>query len=148
MFNHVKQSVRHLKSLTKPEIRNLLNNSTWASGDLLKKSAGSSVDLTLLRRMLKLSGLSTDILKEQEEDYLQSLRAQVNLFENLYDGTKVEALENNSHFRLIASDHVPEKPLTLTMLKKKIAELRANDEKGEGAKFLLGEHFKIKRKDV
>ncbi|KAK6457211.1 uncharacterized protein RJT20DRAFT_37888 [Scheffersomyces xylosifermentans] len=123
------------------DIRNVLNAPSWTVKELIQDNQQAMeeihVDSGTIRKMLKLSGLETNVTPEQEKKLVQALKSQMVFIQHLYrdnDTDRKDKEENNdSHFRLIASDHKPGEPLTLKSLMEQIKELpqQVDPEKGE-----------------
>lgn len=79
----------------------------------------------LLRKMLRLSGLSTDITKTQETAWLKALDAQIGFLDQLKCSDSKPA--NGAVFRLLPADHNPPPPLDLKAL---MAQVEATQEAG------------------
>lgn len=131
--------------LTKQEVASLLNKPTWKAKDLIKNTKldalAIKVDTAIIRKMLRLSGLKSDITVEEEEVLVKSLKAQMAFIKHLYkndtEGFDQQYENNESYFRLVAEDHVEQPPLTLQALKNQIARLpqEVDAEKGETSGF-------------
>ncbi|KAM9895350.1 hypothetical protein OXX80_012114 [Metschnikowia pulcherrima] len=85
----------------------------------------SVVDSKVVRKMLKLSGLDSDISAETEQKWIKALNTQIGFINQL------SASNDESHgtesataevFRLIASDHQPSKSLGLKELMQQVEE--------------------------
>jgi len=129
------------------DITKLLNDSTWAVKDLIRQTQrdGENIEIDSLtaKKILKLSGFKTDISKLEEEAVISALMSQMVFIKHLYeDDSAVHHKEksNDSHFRLMASDHIPQEPLTLLKLLESIETLKVDTEKGE-----TPESFEIKQ---
>ncbi|CAI5759024.1 unnamed protein product [Candida verbasci] len=127
------KSTRLLRQIkTKEDIDKLLNNPTWSVKELSSSKQNSNSEIThkTVAKMIKLSGFNDEVTPE----LTKSLNLQMNFIEKLYDGEEEEVHKhsnNDSIFRLIASDHIPDKPLTLKQLQEEIKNLKPSKEKGE-----------------
>ncbi|RCK66830.1 Glutamyl-tRNA(Gln) amidotransferase subunit F, mitochondrial [Candida viswanathii] len=140
--------VRTLKS--PEEIRAFVNSPTWSVQEsIVPPEATKEVSSATIDKMLYLSGIE---LSEETAKIRQSLSMQMSFIDHLYDQLGSESTkqnENNCMFRLVASDHVPEPPLDLDMLKEQIKSLKPSKEKGEQGftiKQLKRKSFQIKKK--
>lgn len=138
----IRQTKRFISTLqTKQEIENFVNNSTWSVKELIQQNdelmKDIQIDSKTIRKMLKLSGLRLlDLTQEREQELISSLKSQMVFINHLYknEGERKERYSSNdSIFRLIASDHIPEEPLSLDKLLKQIEDLpnTIDPEKGE-----------------
>ncbi|KAK6197502.1 uncharacterized protein RJT21DRAFT_57888 [Scheffersomyces amazonensis] len=127
--------------LSRDEISKLLNTPTWKVGDLMKTTEEDiqdvKVDSSIIRKMLKLSGLKEDVSPERETELIRALKLQMGFIKKLY-GTGEEMSvrgkkSNDTNFRLMAEDHKPDTPLTLDILLAEIDALpnKVDPEKGE-----------------
>ncbi|SGZ58636.1 CIC11C00000005320 [Sungouiella intermedia] len=107
------------------ELAAFLRKPTWRVRDVIPvTSNNSTVDARVVRKMLKLSGLNTDITKEQEDQWIVALNKQVAFINHLDDSCQTEPGSNGSEvFRLIASDHNPPEPLTLKKLLQEVEKV-------------------------
>lgn len=116
-------SARALQAKVLPRIENaeqlakFLQTSNGNVHDLIPGPT-SVVDSKIVRKMLRLSGLESDISPETEQKWIKALNTQIG-FINQLQGQDKEHISQNLKpevFRLIASDHQPSKPLGLTEL--------------------------------
>jgi hypothetical protein len=120
-------------------IRAALNQPSWSLHDLLEKAKvkfnKTEVSNEKVLRVLKMSGFKTDIPSEKVELIKNALKLQMLLVGHLYNENAVidEEESNDSIFRLIASDHDYQKPITLKLLLRDIEDLpnQVDSEKGE-----------------
>ena len=135
--NLITSSRRFENLKTTEEIRNFLAESTWSINELLKLPTGSSqpeVSPEIVKKMLKLSGLND--LKD-DQSVTKALNLQMMFINHLYDNDHETVTpspkrnENNGIFRLLASDHLPQRPLELNNLLKQINEIKPDPSKGE-----------------
>lgn len=128
------------------ELKDLLKTPSWRLLDLIEETNDSNipqVNRKTLTRILKLSGLDTNISEEREKSLLQSLNLQMRFIKNLYEDTDAYNPKEESNeytFRLLESDHKEAEPLTLEKLLGEIESLsgKVDKEKGE-----VPEGFKI-----
>lgn len=119
------------------DISKLLNSSTWAVKDLIRQTQKDGekfeIDSLTIRKILRLSGLKTEISKKDEETIISALKSQMVFIKHLYEDDSFHQQEksNDTHFRLMASDHIPPQPLTLLKLLESIEDLKVDPEKGE-----------------
>lgn len=125
---------------TKEDIRNALNLPVWSLKELIssneKDMKSVEVSAKTINKVLKLSAFDTNITAEQEKSLVSALSAQMVFIKHLYENDeKSDSVveENDTHFRLIASDHNPGEPLTLKQLLAQIEELpeKVDPAKGE-----------------
>ncbi|ODV82388.1 uncharacterized protein CANTADRAFT_38264, partial [Suhomyces tanzawaensis NRRL Y-17324] len=116
------------------QIQSLFKAPTWSVQELLHAPQSDvSIDKGSVRKILKLSGLKTDITEQEEERLAEALSTQMTFIKHLYEGSDAKEREssNDSIFRLLPSDHAHGKEVTLTSLLEEIKNLRADPEKGE-----------------
>lgn len=139
---------------TSKDIEKFLNNSTWSIKELLQQpltnTTTKEVSSDVVTKMLKLSGLSDS---QDIQNIRKSLNLQMMFINHLYDklGNNAEKKvnDNNCMFRLLASDHIPQRPLDLDTLMDEINKLEPSEEKGEigfGIKDLQRDSFVINKK--
>lgn len=90
-------------------------------------NSSTVVDERVVRKMLHLSGLETDVSPATIQKWIGALNTQIGFIDHLRDldteTSQSEPVEKASEvFRLIESDHVPHKGLTLAELQDMIAE--------------------------
>lgn len=120
-------------------IRAALNDPSWSLKDLLAQAKvkfdKTEVSNDKVLRVLKMSGFQTNIPQERVELIKNSLKLQMVLVSHLHNENEVihEEESNDSIFRLIASDHDYQKPITLQGLMSEIEDLpnQIDSEKGE-----------------
>lgn len=120
----------------KAQLKHLLSSLTWKIDSIIPKTldADSSIDARVVRKMLHISGLETDISKEAEQKWFDALQRHVAFINHVHDlDDSALSDKNDTVFRLLESDHHPPKPLTLRELQKgaEIAEHERSEEKGE-----------------
>lgn len=122
---------------SRSEIIGLLLKPTWSLSKATHLDVECEIDSKVLYKVLALSGLSSDITEGQEKRMLDALRIQMSFILALYKDGDTHATTNtdaaDSHFRLLACDHVPDAPHTLESLLKDIEgiALQRDPEKGE-----------------
>lgn len=122
---------RSISKLSKSQIRQLLETPKWSTSELLQPHPTNISKQTLIK-ILKLSGLSADMSPAKEAELLDSLRAQMLMIQRLYeDAPEDNTGSNEEHFRLLASDHNPPKPLDLKGLMSAIKDVAVDENKGE-----------------
>ncbi|EEQ38992.1 hypothetical protein FOB63_004721 [Clavispora lusitaniae] len=131
-----------LKGKVLPELKNaqeisqFLRKSTWNVHDLIpsKEHITNEVDSRVVRKMLRLSGLDENLPEPELNRWAEMLNTHVafiNHVSDLHSSTKGEI--GSSVFRLLASDHKPESPLTLKELLRQVDEIsdHVSDQRGE-----------------
>lgn len=120
---------------TPAELAEFLASPTWSVHDVVPEAQSTNIDARVVRKMLKLSGLSTDISPEEEQKWIDALNTQVGFINHLREGENgLEPTENGAEmFRLLASDYAPAEPLTLETLRAQVdaVEKDVDAEKGE-----------------
>ncbi|EGW32785.1 uncharacterized protein SPAPADRAFT_135685 [Spathaspora passalidarum NRRL Y-27907] len=125
---------------TKQQIDKFLSQPTWSVKQLMKPNQDSinkiTIDSNVIRKMLALSGLKSDITPEREQELINALKSQMTFIGHLYNENEMNQeteSSNDSIFRLIATDHKANPPLTLDTLLEQIEKLpsEVNSEKGE-----------------
>lgn len=115
--------------------------------DLVPKTV-RSVNPAVVRKMLKLSGLpSEDLSPADLEKWLRCLETQIGFIDQLAPSA-LDLQEPDSHatvFRLIASDHLPPKPMGLSELMAEVERSKAetNDEKFENFNDTINTQIKL-----
>lgn len=140
-LRNLASSTRFLKGKVFPsfssreELASFLRKPTWRVHDVIPDSTtNSTIDARVVYKILKLSGLSTEISKEQEEKWIAALNTQVALINHIDDNHHFEpGARTFEVFRLLASDHHPPPPLTYEKLLKEVknVEKEADAAKGE-----------------
>lgn len=122
--------LRQLK--TSEEVADFLHKSTWSVHDVLPKANTNTVDSRVVRKMLKLSGLSSDISLEEEQRWVDALNTHIGFINHLRSDGNAK-VENAKVFRLLASDFSPPEPLTLANLLEQVEQMgkEVDPEKGE-----------------
>lgn len=118
------------------ELAAYLGNPTWRVHDVVPDTSVKSarINSRVVHKMLKLSGLDTNISKEQEEQWIAALNTQVALIDHLDDkSAHIPHAMGPDVFRLLASDHHPPEPLTLARLMEQVENIdqHVDAEKGE-----------------
>ncbi|RLV90427.1 Glutamyl-tRNA [Spathaspora sp. JA1] len=133
---------------SKEQIDQFLSKPTWSVKQLMKPNQDSinqiTIDSNVIRKMLTLSGLKSDITSETEQQLINALKLQMIFIGHLYNDNEMnqeKESSNDSIFRLIASDHKPDTPVTLESLLHQIKNLpqQVNPEKGETEGFPISE---------
>lgn len=124
------------KHLTKKELKQLLTNPTWSLSILLKNPAGfgkPKIDVPVVKKMLRISGLDSDISKTKMTSIKKALETQIIFINHLYDRNDSDnhKSSNNEHFRLLPGDHRKTEPLSLKRIEKEVSQLKASSDKGE-----------------
>ncbi|GEQ70606.1 hypothetical protein JCM33374_g4284 [Metschnikowia sp. JCM 33374] len=126
----ISTSARVLQGKVFPKINNVeelgsfLNKSQGNVHDMLPGPT-SVVDSKIVRKMLRLSGLESDISPETEHKWINALNTQIGFINKLQSseqGDKVAQKTNAQVFRLIASDHQPDKAIGLEQLMNQVGE--------------------------
>ncbi|OBA23631.1 hypothetical protein METBIDRAFT_38133 [Metschnikowia bicuspidata var. bicuspidata NRRL YB-4993] len=115
------------------ELVGFLNKSNENVHDLVPGPT-SVVDSKIVRKMLRLSGLESDISAETEQKWIQALNTQIGFINHLQpSGSHADTSENmnGAIFRLISSDHQPSEALGLEQL---MEQVRANQLQSSGEK--------------
>lgn len=120
----------------KAQLKQLLSSLPWKIDSIIPKAleTDNAIDARVVRKMLHISGLQTDISKEAEQTWFDALQRHVAFINHVHDLDDSSLSDrNDSVFRLLESDHHPPKPLTLSELEKKmeIAQNEISEEKGE-----------------
>lgn len=124
------------------DLKSYLGKSTWKVAGLVTHKQSDldkiNIDDKVIEKTLKCSGLeAVQLDPESKQKLILSLKAQMCFVQHLYEDSEPpkmkDANKNNTIFRLIASDHKPENPLTLEKLMSDIDKLQAS------AKALKGE---------
>lgn len=121
------------------EIRAALSQPSWSLRDLLEQAKvkfdKTEVSDEKVLKTLALSGFRTNIPPEKFNLIKDALKQQMVLVNHIYNENHVICPEssNDSVFRLIASDHQHQKPLSLKQLLAQIDDLpnQIDPEKGE-----------------
>ena len=131
--------------VTKPLIRGILNpsqihktlqQSSWSLKTLFEGREVPIEPQTIIN-LCKLSGLNEDLTENSRVAITRSLQQQIKFIEHLYDQSQMNsqmALKDEKlarTFRLIQSDHQPNKPLTLADIEAQITALQPLIDKGE-----------------
>lgn len=96
-------------------------------------TTNSTIDARVVRKMLKLSGLNTDISKEEEDRWIAALNAQVALINHLDDNYQAEPrAEGSEVFRLLVSDHIPPPPITYEKLLEEVENVNREVDAAKG----------------
>lgn len=123
--------------ISRDQLSKFIRNPSWRVHDVIPSTSSTTkrVDSRVVRKMLKLSGLNTDISEHEESQWIRALNTQVAFIDHLVeDESEHKPQANGSEiFRLIASDHNPPPPLTLTKLLEDVAnvENEIDPKKGE-----------------
>lgn len=122
------------KFSSREELASFLRKPTWRVHDVIPDSTtNSTIDARVVRKMLKLSGLNTDISKEQEDQWISALNAQVTLINHLDDNCQAEPhAEGSEVFRLLASDHIPPPPITYEKLLEEVENVTREVDAAKG----------------
>ncbi|CCE87301.1 Piso0_005849 [Millerozyma farinosa CBS 7064] len=124
------------------DLKSYLEKSTWKVADLVTHKQSDlnkiNIDDNVIEKTLKCSGLEASSADpNSKQKLISSLKAQMCFVQHLYEDSEPsrskDENKNNTIFRLIASDHKPEDPLTLEKLISDIEKLQSsvNASKGE-----------------
>ncbi|ODV68056.1 hypothetical protein HYPBUDRAFT_5871 [Hyphopichia burtonii NRRL Y-1933] len=123
---------------TEREINEYLNKSTWAVKDLISDPNDRiQISDKTMDKIVRLSGLTNDVSSVEREKLASALGQQMGFVKHLYDNdtSNMDSTEeaNDRLFRLIASDHILQKPVSLQDLLEEIESLpgKVDKEKGE-----------------
>lgn len=114
------------------EIKEFLSRPSWKVHDMIPDPDKVKEEITprLVEKLLKQSGLDHNISQEEYQKLEKSLRTQIGFINHLYNESEDhgEQKESNSEvFRLLASDHHPPEPLTLSKLMEQVESLQSKD---------------------
>lgn len=123
------------KFTSKEELSEFLRKPTWQVHDVIPDpSEDSNIDARVVTKMLKLSGLDTNITEKEQKQWIQALNTQVAFINHLSEGNNpTEPAANGSEiFRLLASDHHPPQPWTLEKLTKEVENIVSHVDESKG----------------
>ncbi|CCE86193.1 Piso0_005849 [Millerozyma farinosa CBS 7064] len=124
------------------DLKSYLEKSMWKVADLVSHKQSDldkiKIDDKVIEKTLKCSGLEASQSDPNgKKKLISSLKAQMCFVQHLYEDSEPSKMKdenkNNTIFRLIASDHKPQDPLTLEKLMSDIEKLQysVNASKGE-----------------
>lgn len=133
-------SAIHFKGVIEQELKSLdailkfLRTPTGCVHDVIPKlNSDSIVDETVVKKMLLLSGLESELSQEHTQKWIEALNTQLGFINHLrdLDLTQNDTTENAAEvFRLLETDHHAQKKLSVTDLEKDIEKfnMEASDE--------------------
>lgn len=126
------------QDLTSPDaLLNFLRTPTGSVHDVIPKPNSTAiVDESVVRKMLKLSGLEDDAAPEAIQKWTDALNTQIGFINHLRENDMAERSPQEKAsevFRFLESDHIPQKQLSLSDLEQQILEynLLAADERDQ-----------------
>ncbi|ODQ81278.1 hypothetical protein BABINDRAFT_160648 [Babjeviella inositovora NRRL Y-12698] len=114
------------------DIRQLLATPSWSSAEFLKRTKDTKVTQPLLHKLLKLSGLSSQISAQESELLLLALENQINFLDHLHSvqlpPEAAATFKDPRYARILR--HEPE-AVGYTELQAMVAEQKQAHDKGE-----------------
>lgn len=120
----LRRGVIERQLITPDSLLNFLRTPTGSARDFIPKSSTSTiVDEAVVKKMLTLSGLDTEFSLESAQKWINVLTTQTSFIDHLRDTDQLQ--DDNKEktldvFRLLQSDHSPERELNLADLEEKV----------------------------